>query len=84
MKNEATELGTLASCAGNTYIKVRVRDWYGGQKVTNSGGGREERKKKEELTTPLFARLGPSARSFAPFCPRPRRPRSCLRRDRAE
>ena len=36
----------LASSAGNSYIKARVRDWYRGQK-----------------------RLGPSARSFAPFLP---------------
>ena len=33
--------------------------------MTESGRGREERKEKE----PLLARLGPSARSFAPFLP---------------
>ena len=37
--------------------------------MTELGGGREERKKKEELPTPLLARLGPSARSFASVLP---------------
>ena len=49
--------GGLASSTGNSYIKARVRDWYGGQKDDWVGWG------------PLFARLGPSARSFAPFLP---------------